>query len=127
MPHQLLSEWARFRPKIGPNILDEDRVLLERENEKRYTVTCRSWSHLVKHRDFGKRDPRLELSLIPQPFFGNIDPAPVVILTLNPGLSPIDYYSERFVEGYRRALVKNLRLGFHGVRFPNLFLNPAFS
>jgi len=51
----------------------------------------------------------------------------VVILTPNPGLNPIDYFGECFVKQYRRALVASLRLRLKKSRFPNLFLNPAFS
>jgi hypothetical protein len=78
----------------------------------RRIANCPSWDDFLKASDFSKDDHRLHVSLIPQPFFGNVDSARVVILTLNPGLNPIDYYAECFVDQYRRALLENLRLGF---------------
>ena len=126
MPHELINAWASFRPGVGPHVLPGDEVLLD-PSESRFVIHHRSWRALLGSPDFGNQDRRLHLSLIPQPFFGNIDSAPVVILSLNPGLKPIDYFGEQFVKPYRRALVANLRLKLRNSRFPHLFLNPAFS
>jgi hypothetical protein len=127
MAHEFLKAWARFiEPAAGPKILTGDEILLEAKAG--LTICHQSWNHFLRDRYFNSSNRRLlNLSLIPQPFFGNIDLAPVVILTLNPGLNAVDYYGERFVSQYRRALRSNLRLGLKKSPFPNLFLNPAFS
>jgi len=128
MAHEFLRTWARFRPVVGPNILTGDELLLDPAIAKRFTIHHPSWKHFLKDPHFNSFDPKgLHLSLIPKPFIGNIDSAPVVILTLNPGWKPIDYFAEHCVKQYRRALVANLRLGFKKSRFPNVFLNPEFS
>ena len=124
--HELVKAWMKWRPSRGPQILHGDEILLEPRTAARFTAPYRSWESFLARHDFGN-DRRLHLSLLPQPFFGNIDSAPVVILTLNPGLSPIDYYSERFVPAYRRALLANLKLARRHSRFPNLCLDPRFS
>ena len=50
-----------------------------------------------------------------------------MILSLNPGLNPIDYYAEVHCPEYRQALLANLRNERTSDEFPNLFLDPAFS
>lgn len=124
--HELIRAWASFRPRSGPNVLAGDEILLDPPTKSRLTVCYRSWRSLSNATHFGASDCRLHLSLIPQPFFGNIDEAPIVILTLNPGLHLADYYGEQFVSAYRRALVANLRLRNKDTRYPNIFLSPTF-
>lgn len=120
--HDFLKVWSRFHPRPGRNYLAEDEEFLL---ERRASVS--SWREFIERGQFGTDDGKLHLSLIPQPFMGNVDTAPVVILMLNPGLSPIDYFSEAHIRNYRRALIANLHLGFKHSRFPNLFLNPEFA
>ncbi len=62
--------------------------------------------------NFGGSRKRLHLSLIPQPFCGNVYSARVVILALNPGLNPLDYFGEYCVSS---QLVGIAAVGFNGV------------
>jgi hypothetical protein len=69
----------------------------------------------------------LHTALLPQPFIGNPESARVILLMLNPGLGPMDYYSELSDNrdaSYVEALQKNLR-GDIG-DYPFFFLNPSF-
>lgn len=127
MKHEFLKAWSEFRLRSGPQILRGDELLLRAAIAKRFTVQYSSWSRFLRRHDFGNHDRRLHLSLIPQPFFGDITRASVVVLTLNPGLKPVDYFGEHYVKQYRRALLANLRLRQTDDRFPHIFLNPAFS
>ena len=75
-----------------------------------------------------ENDARLHLSLLPQPYIGDLNGARVFILMLNPGVGPMDYYAElstardhRFVE----AVQRNLRQDANR-EYPFFFLDPAF-
>ena len=89
-------------------------------------------SSFVHMRSISKRglahpkDSRFHLGLLPQPWLGDPSSASVFILLLNPGLNPVDYYSEFRVATYRKALLDNLRLR-SGREFPLLFLDPELS
>ncbi len=75
-----------------------------------------------------EHDRRLHLSLIPQPYVGSVRTAKIFVLMLNPGLGPMDYYSEvgpRKDEPYAAALLANLRQDGNE-EYPFFFLNPAF-
>lgn len=64
-----------------------------------------------------------DLSLLPEPFFGQPD-APVVLLALNPGLNPSDaavHAQKEFVAQARRSLSHNL------APYPFLHLQPDLS
>ncbi|MDP2324279.1 MAG: hypothetical protein Q8N51_09655 [Gammaproteobacteria bacterium] len=50
----------------------------------------------------------------------------MVVLMLNPGLNPVDYFAEYRVPAFREAVLSNLRQSYQ-VSHPNLFLNPEFS
>jgi hypothetical protein len=69
----------------------------------------------------------LHTALFPQPFIGNPESARVILLMLNPGLGPMDYYSELSDNrdaSYIEALQKNLRGDIDD--HPFFFLNPLF-
>jgi hypothetical protein len=123
--HDLVKAWSEFEVSNGPKVLDGDSMLLAPRMES-HTVCHNSWASVVDQADFGIQDRRLHLSLIPQPFFGSVSTARVVILTLNPGLNPIDYYGEFCVPEYREALCGTLQQRLDP-SFPHIFLNPRFS
>lgn len=131
--HDFLKAWSEFELTEGPKILPGDRQILEMpEVRERYTVLHDSWDSVISQDDFGAKqncganDTRLHLSLLPEPFFGSVATAPVVILSLNPSLDYDGYYSEFFFPDYRKALIDTLRQR-PDERFPHFWLNPRFA
>jgi hypothetical protein len=51
----------------------------------------------------------LHLSLLPQPYLGDLDNADIIILLRNPGLSACDYYAEGTRPDYRKTLQNCIR------------------
>ena len=66
---------------------------------------------------------RVELSLMPEPFVGRVD-APVVLLTLNPGVSDADFALHR--DPKFRAIVRRCHTQ-NTMDYPNYYLDPAVS
>ena len=66
-----MNPWLAL-PSRAPYVLPEDRSAVERFNRTAAAPV------------------RLETSLLPEPYVGRVD-APVVLLTLNPGVSPGDF------------------------------------
>ena len=67
------------------------------------------WSEFTLNPRFGAPDRRLHLALLPMPFAGALETASVVVLMLNPGLNPVDYFAEYEVPEFRKALLSNLQ------------------
>ncbi len=123
MSHELLDRWRAFRLGRPPHIFPGDEVLLRREISERWIFPASNWKEYLA-KDFPSlSDKRLHLALIPRPFAGRLESASIVILTLNPGLNPVDYYAEYTVPQYRRALRRELKQA----NGPTVFLNPRFS
>lgn len=95
------NPWIALRHD-APYVLEEDQEQVEAFNQK------------------AKPDYRLELSLLPEPFFGSIS-APVVVLNLNPGFDSEDMEVHARPEYIKRAR-DSLR---HALRpYPFLHLQP---
>lgn len=77
------NPWIALRHD-APYVLEEDQEQVEAFNQK------------------AKPEYRLELSLLPEPFFGSIS-APVVVLNLNPGLDSEDMEVHSRPEYIKRA------------------------
>lgn len=121
--HELLDAWATFKPRSSPMVLQGDELLLAPENTER-RVLYQDWDAFITNPEFGARDKRLHLGLLPMPFVGNLKTARIVLLMLNPGFSMSDYFGEFRVPAYRQALVNNL----HGNNSAtNIFIEPRFS
>lgn len=87
-----LNPWASL-PKTPPFVLPQDAGVIEKFNE-----------HAPPNK-------RYDLSLMPEPFFGN-PLAPVIALALNPGWSPSDadvHAAEKFRAQSRDSLTHRLR------------------
>lgn len=122
--HDLLTAWAEFEPGDNANVLCGDEVLIEQKDH----VSLHSWDTFVGQKTFGKSDGKLHLSLLPQPFFGSLAEARIVILTLNPGLHPIDYFAQLIIRDpqYMKASLDTLKQRFAG-EYPFMWLNPQLS
>lgn len=125
--HELLESWRRFPASAAPHLLAGDDVFAEPTISKRWAVVHSGWDDFIQRSDFRRPDHRVHLGLLPAPFTGSLENATVVILMLNPGLHPADYFAEYKVHEYREALLSNLRQSRSRSSHPNIFLDPEYS
>jgi hypothetical protein len=121
---ELASAWRNLSLNAPPYALATDLELLG-PPQKRWLLV-NSYRQYLETCLAEPNDSRLHLSLLPQPFFGDLESATAFLLMLNPGLNPGDYYSEYCVPAYREALIGNLRQESNR-EFPLLFLDPELS
>lgn len=125
---ELLKAWRDWKFNSPPFLLGDDGVLLSGPKPETRVAIHSSWESFIEMRDFGvPGDTRLHLGLIPVPFAGDLERAKVIVLLLNPGLEPDDYFGEFKVPGFRDRLVDNLRQDFNRTEYPFVYLDPAIS
>lgn len=91
-------------------------------------VLHKSWKSYISEKDFGRpHDRRLHLGLTPVPFTGDAENAKIILLLLNPGLEPADYYGEFEVAGFRERLIDNLHQDFSRRDYPFVYLDPEIA
>ncbi len=86
------NPWLELHPHSRPYVLAQDRDDISTLNG----------------RASAKKDGRINLSLLPEPFIGNPKTAQVVLLNLNPGVGARDRQAHRNPV-FRRAIIRNLR------------------
>lgn len=99
-----MNPWIDL-PTQPPYVLTDDQVAIGRFNQTAPAST------------------RIETALLPEPFVGRVD-APVVLLTLNPGVSAGDFTLHEQPE-FRRCVTQCHRQD--AMAFPNYYLDPAVS
>ena len=123
----LLTAWRDFRVDSPPFLLDEDKPLLLPSADK-LIARFDSWQKFTEDSNFGRSsDTKLHDRLLPIPFIGDVKNAKVVLLLLNPGLEPADYFGEFEVRGFRERLERNLRQEFREAEYPFFYLDPDIS
>ena len=91
----LLTTWRDWKFSAPPYLLGGDDTLLSKPRSKAQVVIHSSWESFIGEGDFGvPGDTRFHLGLVPVPFAGNVKRAKVIVLLLNPGLEPDDYFGE---------------------------------
>ncbi len=127
--HGLLDAWRKWNCGSHPFVLAGDEYLLVGPKSRALVAPpYSSWDALTQDSDFGRSgDRRLHLDLVPVPFTGDVERAKVVLLLLNPGLEPGDYFGEFEVPGFRARLVDNLHQDFSKTEYPFVYLDPAFA
>jgi hypothetical protein len=124
--HPFLDEWAHWTPKNPPYVFPGDEPAIGSLEASEICV-YHTWAEysacsLLDLRD----DHRLHLGLLPHPFAGDPLTARIIILMLNPGLSPLDAFAELTQPQFRDAMLRNLRREFADRSgFP--FLDPQLS
>lgn len=120
----LVEQWRHLPVDAPPFLLAGDKILQERMPTNQH----RSFDEFIQSPDFGLKDDSAQhLGLLPIPYVGNLQRASVFILTLNPGLSPIDYYCQQHNKPFTEALIRNLCQENADDPYPFIFLNPRFS
>lgn len=127
--HPLFCAWRRGLRPGDRFTLEEDFTSLshEKEPDRLMTPAGFSWESYQRDPALGSgEDTRLHLSLIPEPYVGNLMQARVVILLLNPGLTPSDYHAQG-IPAYRDALLEQLKGEGNAGDYPFLHLDPAYA
>lgn len=125
----MLDSWLAWQPGQPPHVLEEDRETFATARSNKATIEFNGWNQAYTSDDFAKPgDTRLHLGLLPHPYCGDLRRASIYILLLNPGLSPMDYFAEYAVPGFREVLMANLRQELdRDHHCPFLFLDPQFA
>jgi len=121
----LVDYWRRLPLARSPFAHPDDLAVLSIK-AKHVDMQAVSFGEYVRSQRFGAaNDHRLRLSLLPQPYAGDLARADIIFLHLNPGLSHTDYYGEDRVPEFRRRLEATLHQCLDGEEFPFLWLDPA--
>jgi hypothetical protein len=123
-PDDLIQFWQQFDPEKPPYAHPTDIPHLHG-----YSVceSIKSYADFVFSSRFGNFDDnRLDLSLLPIPYAGDLRKADIFLLLLNPGFNYTDYYAEYEVPEFRKRRLQNLNQDFGGVEFPFIGLDPVF-
>jgi hypothetical protein len=75
---------------------------------------------------FDPDDRDFHFALLPSPYVGDVRRADILLLLLNPGFRPADYYAEWDVPEFRDRVTRNLYQRLDGVEFPFFLLDPRF-
>ena len=65
----------------------------------------------------------LHLSLLPQPYHGDLESAEVIVLLTNPGLHPSDYFAEDVDPEFRQSIIRTIRQEMRS----HMFLDPRWA
>jgi len=120
--------WRQSIPKRPPFAHPSDFDALHVKNSRYiHSESISTFDDFVASARFGDfKDARLDLSLLPVPYQGDLREADIFVLLLNPGFGYTDYYSEWEVPEFRKRREQNLVQDFEGIEFPFLGLDPDF-
>lgn len=123
MTNALVRFWSTFRRGDAPHLHPDDADHLRKIGKTLRRVKATSFDEFIHGPDFGKRDGRLHLSLLPAPYLGDLDGADIFLLLMNPGVATHSYI-EQSDPRYLRLWEATLRQSFDGERFPNHCIDP---
>jgi hypothetical protein len=117
--------WAAMPCDLGPFVHPDDKSWMldaKLAGRVRSTVptTPDEWVE-------ESRTTRVQLSLFPVPFLGDLKRADIIICLLNPGLEAGDFYAELRMPDFRSTIARSLRQDFRAAeRYPFFFLDPQW-
>lgn len=120
----MIAKWESCNLDKVPYLLNGDEYIIKNPN---VYVNYKTLEEYILSDDFGLPNSKFHLGLIPIPYMGNLKGSSIFILTLNPGLSNIDYYGEQCNNEYRDALKNNLHQENLDSEYPFVCLNTKFS
>lgn len=83
-----------------------------------------SYADYVRAFKEGRLSPKaLHLSLLPQPYHGDLENAEVIILLTNPGLHASDYFAEDVDPEFRQSIIRTIRQEMRS----HMFLDPKWA
>lgn len=125
---ELVKFWSKCSLSHAPFVHPDDIDLLAKSAHDAFRLAKLDYQGLVRSDDFGRfSEKRFHFSLYPVPYLGRLATADVLILALNPGCRPRDYYLEHTLPEFRDRLGLNLRQELDGIEFPFMGLDPAYS
>lgn len=124
----LIEFWGSFEAKSSPYYHPLDKDIILRNYKNHFKESSQEFNEYLLSDAFGSfGDNRMELSLLPVPFAGDLNNAKIIILLLNPGLNYGDYHSESNFPNYKKRVLKNLKQDFSDTDFPFLWLDPNYA
>jgi hypothetical protein len=123
----IVKFWNACPTDSAPFVHPEDWLVLSKHGRGALDYPSVDFEAYIRGSRFGSpTDNRFHLSLLPIPFAGDLVNADIVVLGLNPGLAPTDYYAEYVDATFRARMLANLRqdLTDHDFRFP--YLDPSY-
>jgi len=126
MPKELIKFWRKYKLSAPPFIHPNDHTALKPKDGKLFDFSMPDVDTLISQKRFGPFDDKLNLSLLPVPYVGDLRNAEIVILSLNPGLDYTDYWAETKMPAFRKRLEENLHQSLKGADFPFWALDPQF-
>jgi hypothetical protein len=128
---QLITQWQASTMQNSPYLFDGDGSVHGSPRWGKHFVEYPSLNGCVKNGGLDEAPKgKLHVGILPQPYFGRLDTAKVVLLMANPGLSFSDYLGEtdqKHKQEYSQALKDNLCQQRLGKDYPFLFLDPKFA
>lgn len=125
--HTLIKEWRKFDANKFPLLLDGDIPIAKNSQIKAHSCTFHNFDEYINDPKFRTEESLFHFGLLPIPFSGNLENASVYILLLNPGFSPVDYYSESNIKEFRDSRLSTLHQRNQNSDYPFHALNPKFS
>lgn len=121
MTESLIEFWRRCDLSQKPFVHPDDELYLTDRYIHKRPFGFRSY---VEDRDFNREgDHRLHVSLIPNPYLGDLNRADIFVLMLNPGFHFSDYAAEENTAFWRRH-VQTLHQNFGDEAYPFIFFDP---
>ncbi|MGI9256320.1 MAG: hypothetical protein ACR2PY_05245 [Salinispira sp.] len=110
----IIDFWQELNTKTPPFVHPRDSL-----------SRCLSYEEYKKipESDISRYDTYFHTSLMPVPYYGDIQNAKVYVLYLNPGFCPDDYAAERERKGYFQLFVNGLRQNGKN-EYPFPFISP---
>ena len=116
---ELTQFWRRCDLEAPPYCHRDDRLAPGRVQQG-----VASYADYVRaFKDNRLADTALHLSLLPQPYHGDLESAEVIVLLTNPGLHPSDYFAEDVDPEFRQSIIRTIRQEMRS----HMFLDPKWA
>lgn len=124
MADQIIEFWSGLATDANQKIHPRDEHLLQNFAA---IPPVNDFQEFMISDHYGLNNPtHLHLSLLPQPYSGNMRTADIFILLLNPGLNLTDYWAEFNNAEFRHSLEDTISQQNFDPDFPFIWLNPKF-
>jgi len=118
-PEKLIEFWNELdTEKEPPYIHPKDKFFNDNEDQ---FYKHKYYDAFINDKEFGHKNNKFHLGLLPSPYGGDIENAEIYILMLNPGFSKIDYKTQ---ELFFDDIKNELRQNRNKLDYPFMFLDP---
>lgn len=127
MSNDFFAFWRQLDRNTLPRVHPEDLPVFK--NHDGWLTAFSTWDDFIKHQEWNAPDYDLKLqtSVIPLPYWGNLESASVVLLMLNPGFRPIDVWATTQCPGWADMLWQNLHQEYAPGELHFNFLDPQLA